>query len=422
MTGGSASSVSPARAFDDHAGSSAGARSSTPGGASHSSAGRAPCQRTANDSGPARSGSASTVSDWPSQSGGKPGRSSIASRTLAHEHGAQRRRGTGPGRVPASVARTAAHGIGRHGLAGGRGGAPASRGRPTPSAASSSKPQSSSAATTPGSPRDASRRSARAASTTSPIGGGNSACSPRSSWRSQPRATASASGRSRTSIGAEPRSASATSPSAARTHVRCGTGNSSASSIGAATAPRPGAVRASPASRRSRPWPAPRPTRRGGRDTTSTGAPSTRSTEPSTSTVPRRADPHDERDRERHRRAVLDLDDHDRAARRGRAVAPVHDLAAGHAHDGLDHRRRAGALLTRRRLLGGDVPAVVGADPPVEREVAGARPRRGRRRPRTRAVSERRPIRQPGHCMPWSSGLALRIMSSGMRSAGRAPS
>src|SRR5262249_22995625 len=59
--GGSASSVSPVGALDDHDWSSAGARTSTPAGASHRSEGRAPCQRTANDSVPARNGQASTV-------------------------------------------------------------------------------------------------------------------------------------------------------------------------------------------------------------------------------------------------------------------------------------------------------------------------------------------------------------------------
>ena len=127
--GGSASSTSPVAAVDDHAGSSAGTRSSRPPGASQSSAGRGPCQRTGERH---RSGAqrhaAFTVIDCPSHSGGNPGSRSTAPR-LAHEHRAQvgeEPRGLGPG-----VAAAAPPTDRRGGRASGPGGARTSRAGPS---------------------------------------------------------------------------------------------------------------------------------------------------------------------------------------------------------------------------------------------------------------------------------------------------
>ena len=93
--GGSASSVSPAASLDDHAGSSAGARSSTPAGASHSSAGPRAVPAHRERQRPARAAAAScTASDWPSHSGGKPGSSSTRRRSR-REHLRAARAGTG---------------------------------------------------------------------------------------------------------------------------------------------------------------------------------------------------------------------------------------------------------------------------------------------------------------------------------------
>jgi len=84
--GGSASSASPTASVDDHDGSSAGTRSSTPAGASHNSAGRDPCHRTANESAPARRGTASTVSGL-AQPVGREARKEIdPAARLAREH------------------------------------------------------------------------------------------------------------------------------------------------------------------------------------------------------------------------------------------------------------------------------------------------------------------------------------------------
>ena len=282
---------------------------------------------------------------------------------LAHERGAQRRQE--PRRVARRVGR--AHRRPRSGdaSAGARAAGRASRDAAQPAAASSSKPQSSSAATTAGSRRGASRRSARAASTSSPIGGGSCAWSPRSSWRSHPRATAAAPGRSRTATRTDVAEARA-----ARTHVRCGTGNSSASSIGAVErvdgrrccasplmTSLAAVVARGPRTRRTRR----RRARASRRRATPRRRPRPR---------PRRATAHDERDGQRDRRLVLDLHHDDRPARRGRRRRRgARRRPPGTRTDVSRIGAGAAPMLTGRDLLGRDVPPVVGADPPVEREV-----------------------------------------------------
>ena len=84
----------------------------------------------------------------------------------------------------------------------------------------------------------------------------------------------------------------------------------------------------------------------------------------------------DERECNRHRSQVLDLDDHARvvpggcAVRRDRgrpdAEHALHDVAAGDTHRSLHDRTIAQIALAHRGVLGRVVPAVLGADPPVE--------------------------------------------------------
>ena len=76
-----------------------------------------------------------------------------------------------------------------------------------------------------------------------------------------------------------------------------------------------------------------------------------------------------ERDRDRQRRLVLDLD-HGQPARVGHAEHPLHDVAVRHAYPRLGHRRAVETHLPHRRFLGGHVPAIVGRDEPVERGTA----------------------------------------------------
>ena len=81
--------------------------------------------------------------------------------------------------------------------------------------------------------------------------------------------------------------------------------------------------------------------------------------------------PHGEGERHRDGRRVLDLDDDQLAAALGAAaphgVHPLDGVARRDAHGGLDHRRGVHQALAHRHLARGHVPAVVGADPPVER-------------------------------------------------------
>ena len=414
----------PRRSVDDHAGSSAGARSSTPAGASHNSAGRAPCQRTANESGPARSGSVVDRERLAEPLGREAGKQLDARRSTRARARRAAPTGTRPGRARRrrrappptdrrSVALRRARAASRqpscaHAVGGFVVEAPVFERRRTLGGRAA---------------RAAGRRGPRRRR--SPTGSGSSACSPRSSCRSQPRATASASGSARTSTGSP--SARATSPSAARSVVRCGTGNSSASSIGAVAPvdrPRSRVAGHHDLARRRRPP----PTRRGGRDSASTGSPSIRSVG-AVERRPRRAPSTrtHERDRERRRRAVLDVDDD--APRAAPTVARVRACARPRRPARAPPSRTTGAgarpLLMRRRLVGRNVPAVVGADPPVERRGHRRRDRAALRRPSAdarRRRAEHRPSRRAGHRMPCSSGFALRSMSSGTRSAGRAPS
>ena len=259
-----------------------------------------------------RSGTASTVTGWPSQSGGKPGSRSITLRLSRTSTFAQRRQE--PRRVAHRDRPRAARPRDRRAR---RAGAPSgARGSPScaqPVAASSSKPQSSSAATTAGLARDARSRSARAASTLLADRHGQLGLHARARAgvpnRARPRRRRAARARRRP----QRHRHRAESPTTARNVVRCGTGNSSASSIGPSSARRSAPGRASPlitiAAVVSPAAHAP-----GGRDATSAGT----SVDPQHRAVEldraRAVDPHDERDRQRRRRAVLDLDHHDRRA------------------------------------------------------------------------------------------------------------
>ncbi len=106
--------------------------------------------------------------------------------------------------------------------------------------------------------------------------------------------------------------------------------------------------------------------------------------------------PDGERHRERDLAVVLELHHDDRrAVGVAGAVGALHGITARHPDTGLHHRRGAHQALADGGLLRGDVPAVLGADPPVEdpvgaveAEVAGpvdAGPPRGVQRADDRA-------------------------------------
>ena len=141
-------------------------------------------------------------------------------------------------------------------------------------------------------------------------------------------------------------------------------------------------------------------------------------------------DPHatvvdDEPDRDRLGRVVLDLDHDDARVAVADRVHALDRVAAGDAqrgvHDGRGMRPR---LAHRTRSVGArHQPVVPAADAPADRErtlVHGAvGVDLGRDPGRQRADADHRATR---HRIPWSSGFALRSISSGTRSAGRAPS
>ncbi len=119
---------------------------------------------------------------------------------------------------------------------------------------------------------------------------------------------------------------------------------------------------------------------------------------------------------------VLDLDDHDPAGPAD-AVHPLHRVAAGHPHRGLDHRRALDVLLAHRGLR--------------RRDVASGRRRRSTSRATTRspttAIAPRpstsrapapaeRADQRHDERIPRSSGLASRSISAGTISAGVRPS
>jgi hypothetical protein len=79
------------------------------------------------------------------------------------------------------------------------------------------------------------------------------------------------------------------------------------------------------------------------------------------------ARPHGERDGERERAAVLDLDDHELAAAVVHGEDPLDGITGRDAHGGLDDRHVVDQTLPHGDLARGQVPAVVSADPPVER-------------------------------------------------------
>ena len=73
-----------------------------------------------------------------------------------------------------------------------------------------------------------------------------------------------------------------------------------------------------------------------------------------------------ERDRDRQRRVVLDLDD-GQAAGIGDGVHPLDGVAGRYPDPCLDDGRTGQSLLAHRRLARRDVPAIVGGHEPVER-------------------------------------------------------
>jgi hypothetical protein len=110
--------------------------------------------------------------------------------------------------------------------------------------------------------------------------------------------------------------------------------------------------------------------------------------------------PHRQRQRDRQLRAVLDLDDHqltaplDRAAPDG--VHALDGVARRHAHRSLDHRGGADQPLAHGHVARGQVPTVVGTDPPVERPPVEPRcdqaPGVDDRLPGRVEVADRRPV------------------------------
>ena len=254
----------PTAAFDDHAGSSAGraqldARRRVP---QQRGPGAVPAHRERQRAGPQRQRVDRDRLAEPL--GREAGQELDRARPLAHEHGAQRRQE--PRRVAAGVGRAQRPSTDRRSrLAGARAaGARATRDAAQPLAASSSKPQSSSAANDRGlAPRREQQIGARRVDELADRRAAARACSPRSSWRSQPRATASAPG-SVAHVDDRRRRLEPSRRSRRAASCGAGPGTSSASSIGPVERGRPGRCRASPAitivGRRS----GPRPTRPAG--------------------------------------------------------------------------------------------------------------------------------------------------------------
>ncbi len=126
-----------------------------------------------------------------------------------------------------------------------------------------------------------------------------------------------------------------------------------------------------------------------------------------------------EADDERGRRIVRDLDDHDIAGSTD-AVHPLDGIAGRYPspslHDGhpLDH------LLPHRRVARGHTPAIVGAEPPVERPVVADRRNRAAWIHQGPAGSSEGT--DDHDVVPPSSGLASRNMRAGTISPGVRPS
>ena len=386
-------------------------RSSIPAGASQSSAGHAPCQRTAKESGPARSGRSCTATAWPNHSGGKCGSRSTWSPVSAASTCRSARRNSAGARC-ASSARTSFHvATGARRRAARRARHPS---RDHPRVASASNPQSSSAATTSGA-TSRSNRSARAASTTAPHGSGSSARVARSNWRTQPRSTASGSASVPTS--------SSSPPNAVRSTVACGAGTSTAISIGAfhVVASDATACPARTVSRASDPA----AQSRGGRARVSIGVSSRRTTHPSSRSRPRASI---------RRNIAIEHGARD-AFSKSTAIAPDPEGVATPyvrcTKSPLGTRTavsKLGATPGRRNRVvvssaGTCQPSSAPTHQSSETAVAG----RTRHR---QSTCTRAPRRAPESTdcvrtcqrMPWSSGFAFRSMSSGTRSAGRAPS
>src|SRR5262245_38274160 len=134
-------------------------------------------------------------------------------------------------------------------------------------------------------------------------------------------------------------------------------------------------------------------------------------------TLLRRSD--HERGDEGRRRRVLDLHRH-QPRRTAHPPGAEHGIAARHPHRCLDDRRRTHERLAYRRLVRRDVPAVVGADPPVELPASSIR----RDRPVLvdQCLVRRAEHPDASHVMPCSSAFASRSMSAVTRSSARLPS
>ena len=243
-------------------------------GASHNSAGRAPCQRTANDSDPVQRDGID--GDRLAQPIGREAREELdGAGPLAYEHrshAGQESRG-----LPAGIDRVVAV----HGSSS----ADRFRARAVPVQPSGAQPSRGLGIESPVFERDDRRvvavarsRSARAASTAR-------ADRRRELGLHAPLELAFPAARDRVGVGQRARRRRGELASTARSVVRCGTGNSNASSTGP-RARSTGPVRAAP--RDDLPADAAAAHAPGGRGNTSTIAPSTRNTVPSSSTTPRR--------------------------------------------------------------------------------------------------------------------------------------
>ena len=356
------------------AGSSAGARTSTPCGASHNNAGRAPCQRTANADEPARRGTESTVSDLAEPIGRVSGQQLDRARKLAHEHVAQR--GEEPGRVERRIRRP----YDRPGISGA--GPPARAAAVPPSEAG--PPERGFVVEAPVFERG--NHSGLVAWREQQVGSGR--VDHLADRRRQPRLQTAfevAVPAARHGVGARQvphvdrhgATIGLSDIAECRAHAcavrnreqqrdldRCGLRLERTRARGPARDDLDRRRPRGPGARRTR-HDEDRRAIEAHHRTVDLYRASTRQS-------------HDERDRERNRRPVLDLDDHDRAARRDRAVAPVHHISAGHPHERLGRRRRAGAHFdwSRARRPGCAT---------------------GRRPPPTNRARDRRPRRHPGH-------------------------
>ena len=130
-----------------------------------------------------------------------------------------------------------------------------------------------------------------------------------------------------------------------------------------------------------------------------------------------------EADGNRGGRVVLDLDDHNAATTVANRVDALDRPAARDTQHGVRDRRGVPSRPVRRPVATRHHPSLLAAYAPSEPQRA---PMHGAQRVdlgddpgRQRADTEHRRSR---HRIPWSSGFALRSISSGTRSAGRAPS